>query len=146
MTELRLVEALPSGIRVVEEFLDALKALDVERALHLLSEDIVYQNVPLAPHHGKRAVERTLRQMLRVVSEFDVQMHNIAERDGVVLTERTDIGRGPWLDLSFWVCGTFEVDGGKITLWRDRFDLAQLAYQLATSPLRRLTGRMRSTS
>jgi limonene-1,2-epoxide hydrolase len=138
MTELRVITTPPSGIALVEAFLDALKALDVERALGMLSDDIVYQNVPLPPDRGKRAVERTLRRMMKLVREFDVHMHNIAERDGVVLTERTDIGRGPLLDVEFWVCGTFELENGKIKLWRDRFDVASLLLQLATSPLRRL--------
>lgn len=138
MVELRAINTPQSGIRLVEDFIDALKALDVDRALSMLSEDIVYQNVPLPPDRGKRAVERTLKRMLRAVTEFDVRMHNIAEHDGVVLTERTDIGRGPLLDLEFWVCGTFEIEGGKIRLWRDRFDWATFLAQLATSPLRRL--------
>lgn len=127
-----------SGIQLVEDFLEALKALDVERALGMLSDDILYQNVPLPPDRGKRAVERTLKLFARAVTEFDVHMHNIAERDGVVLTERTDIGRGPWIDVSFWVCGTFEIADGKITVWRDRFDSAELLLQLATSLLRKL--------
>jgi limonene-1,2-epoxide hydrolase len=32
------------------------------------------------------------------VKEFDITIHHIAERDGVVLTERTDSLRGPWLN------------------------------------------------
>ena len=58
-------------------------------------------------------------------------MHNVAEKDGVVLTERTDILSGPGIHLEFWVCGTFEVKNGKITLWRDYFDWATMAAQIA---------------
>jgi limonene-1,2-epoxide hydrolase len=39
------------------------------------------------------------------------------------MTERTDsiiIGR---FRAEFWVCGVFEVHDGKITLWRDYFDV-----------------------
>jgi limonene-1,2-epoxide hydrolase len=128
----------PSGIAVVEDFLAALKKLDVERALSLMSDEIVYQNVPFPPDRGKRAVERTLRAMLKLVNEFDVRMHNIAERDGVVLTERTDIGRGPLVNMEFWVCGTFEVKHGKIAVWRDRFDLGEFLLELTTGRVRRL--------
>jgi limonene-1,2-epoxide hydrolase len=32
---------------------------------------------------------------------------------------------GP-LRLQFWVCGVFEVHDGRITLWRDYFDLFDL--------------------
>ncbi|MEY4575618.1 MAG: hypothetical protein RL701_321 [Pseudomonadota bacterium] len=127
-----------SPIQVVEAFFEALKALDIERVLAALSDDIVYQNVPLPPDRGKRQVERTLRLFTRIANEFDVKVHNIAERGNVVLTERTDFLRGPFTDFEFWVCGTFEVRDGKIVLWRDRFDSAQFLLQLATSPVRRL--------
>jgi limonene-1,2-epoxide hydrolase len=33
--------------------------------------------------------------------------------------------------LEFWVCGTFEVKNGKITLWRDYFDTATVGAQVA---------------
>ena len=138
MPELRVVPSQPSGIQVVETFLAALKAVDIDGALALLSDDIEYQNVPFAPDRGKARVERTLRAFLRFAPEFDVRMHNIAERDGVVLTERTDILRGPLVDLEFWVCGTFELRGGQIAVWRDRFDLGGFLFQLATSPVRRV--------
>jgi len=103
-----------------------------------LAQDVEYQNVPFPRDVGKAQVERTLRLLQRFAKSFDVTIHHIAERNGVVLTERTDYLRGPWLDLAFWVCGTFEVRDGKIVLWRDYFDLATFALQTLTSPVRRL--------
>jgi limonene-1,2-epoxide hydrolase len=67
-------------------------------------------------------------------------MKNIAANGGVVLTERVDILTGPWVHMEIWVCGTFEVKDGKITLWRDYFDLAQATRELVTGPFRRLFG------
>lgn len=127
-------------IAVVESFLRALEALDMERAVSMLTDDAVYQNVPLPAHRGKHEISRVLRGFGRVVTRFEVQMRNIAARDGVVLTERVDILSGPMLYLDIWVCGTFEVRGGKICLWRDYFDLAELTLKLAAGPLRRLLG------
>jgi limonene-1,2-epoxide hydrolase len=138
MPELRVKSTQPTGIQVVESFFEALQAQDFERGLALLADDIEYQNVPFPADHGKAQVERTLRRFMLIASEFDVRMHNIAERGGMVLTERTDILRGPLVELEFWVCGTFEVRDGKIVLWRDRFDVGGFLLQLATSPLRRL--------
>ena len=44
-----------------------------------------------------------------------------------VLNERTDaLVIGP-VRLQFWVCGVFEVHNGKITLWRDYFDMFDMA-------------------
>ena len=40
-----------------------------------------------------------------------------------MLNERTDaLVFGP-LRIQFWVCGVFEVRDGRITLWRDYFDM-----------------------
>jgi limonene-1,2-epoxide hydrolase len=127
-----------SDRQVVEAFLDALERKDMDRALALMDDDIVYQNVPMKPDRGKEATVRTLKRFMRFADTFEVRMHNIAASDGVVLTERTDILKGPWLDMEFWVCGTFEVRDGKITLWRDYADGSQFLLQALTSPVRRL--------
>jgi limonene-1,2-epoxide hydrolase len=132
-----------ADIAIVESFFEAFKALDVERALSLMAEDVVYQNVPFPADRGKAAVTRTLGMFGKFMTGFDVKMRNIAARDGVVLTERVDILSGPFVHLEIWVCGTFEVRDGRITLWRDYFDLASAATQLVTSPLRTLLGRGR---
>ncbi|HEY3818168.1 MAG TPA: limonene-1,2-epoxide hydrolase family protein [Polyangiaceae bacterium] len=132
-----------SPIDVVESFLSALQAKDLDRAASLMAEDITYQNVPFPADRGKRAVLRTLRAFQRVVTGFEVRMHHIAERDGVVLTERVDVLTGPLVYLDIWVCGTFEVKGGRVTLWRDYFDLAECTGKLLVGPIRKLLRRGR---
>lgn len=127
-----------SDLAVVEAFFAAFKANELDRALALMADDVVYQNVPFPADRGKAAVTRTLQLFGRVLTGFDVQMRNIAARDGVVLTERVDILTGPFVHFELWVCGTFEIRDGKITLWRDYFDLASATLQLVTSPLRKL--------
>ncbi len=128
------------SIAVVEAFLKTLEAMDTEGSLALLADDVVYQNVPLPPDRGKAAVARTLKRFLRFINRFEVRMQNIAARGGVVLTERIDILSGPLVHVDIWVCGTFEVRDGKITLWRDYFDPAQVAGKLVTGPVRKLLG------
>ena len=132
-----------SATAVVEALLDALRALDIDRAMSLFADDIVYQNVPFPPDRGRAQVRRTLELFGKVANHFDAKIHAIAEKDGVPLTERTDIIRGPGLDLEFWCCGTFEVRDGKIVLWRDRFDVGAIGLQLLTSPLRSVLRRAR---
>ena len=132
---------IASDLAVVEAFLAALESMDTERATALLADDVVYQNVPLPADRGKEAVIRTLQRFLKVVDRFEVKMHHAAERDGFVLTERTDILSGPFVYLDIWVCGTFEVRDGKITLWRDYFDMASVLTKLVTGPVRKLFGR-----
>jgi limonene-1,2-epoxide hydrolase len=113
-------------IDTVQAFLRALEQLDFEGAIELCADDMVYQNVPLPPARGKVAVARTLRSFERVMDRFEVRMHNIAANGPVVLTERTDVLAKGKYEIVIWVCGTFEVHDGKITLWRDYFDFAAL--------------------
>jgi limonene-1,2-epoxide hydrolase len=125
-------------IRVVEAFFEAFSARDTERALAMMADDIVYQNVPFPADRGKAAVTRTLELFGRFLTGFEVKMINIAARNGVVLTERIDILTGPLVYLDIWVCGTFVIRNGKIVLWRDYFDLASTTAKLLVSPLRKL--------
>jgi len=141
---IRLSLSTSPDIAIVESFFEAFHAKDLDRALAMMSDDVVYQNVPFPSDRGKPAVERTLRAFGKVMTGFEVRMKNIAARDGVVLTERVDVLTGPLVHLEIWVCGTFEVKGGQITLWRDYFDLATAATQLVTGPVRKLFGRVRS--
>jgi limonene-1,2-epoxide hydrolase len=132
-------------IHIVESFLRALEAKDLDTAVSLLGDDVVYQNVPLPPDRGKAAVIRTLRSFQKLFTGFEVRMRNIAAKDGVVLTERVDVLSGPLLYLDIWVCGTFEVKDGKIILWRDYFDLAETAAKVLVSPVRKLLGVARAS-
>lgn len=128
-------------IAVVEEFFEAFEASNLDRALALMADGIVYQNVPFPADRGKRAVARTLQGFSRFATSFEVRMKNIAARNGVVLTERVDTLSGPFVHMEIWVCGTFEVKDGLITLWRDYFDLASATSQLLTGRMRKLFAR-----
>src|SRR5262245_54114983 len=90
-----------SGIEVAESLLEAWRRKDFERAVALLRDEVECQFVPMPARHGKARVKRMLRGFMFGVREIDVIMHHMVEQDGVVLTERTDILRGPWLDLEF---------------------------------------------
>jgi limonene-1,2-epoxide hydrolase len=111
---------------VAERFLAALAAGDTERASALVADDIDYVNVGLPAIHGRTEVDKVLRLLDRPDLGFEVYLHSVAADGPVVLTERSDvlvIGR---LRIQFWVWGRFDVQGGKITLWRDSFDMVDI--------------------
>lgn len=113
-----------SEIDLVRAFFESLEADDLDRALSHLSADVEYQNMPLRPTRGKAAVRAVLRPLLRFTTGFEARINHIAAADGVVLTERTDaVLIGP-VRIDFPVCGSFAVEDGAITLWRDTFDWA----------------------
>jgi limonene-1,2-epoxide hydrolase len=64
--------ASSNDIAVVEEFFAAFQAMDLDRALALMSDDVVYQNVPFPADRGKKAVTRTLKGFSRIMTSFDV--------------------------------------------------------------------------
>jgi limonene-1,2-epoxide hydrolase len=128
--------ATDCDIAIVESFFEAMVANDVERALALLADDVVYQNVPFPADHGKAAVRRTFKAFGLVVTNFEVHMRKIAARNGVVLTERVDVLHGPLLYLDLFVFGTFEIRNGQIAVWRDYFNLASAMAKLLVSPIR----------
>lgn len=113
----------------VAAFIHHLNHMDTELALALCADDIVYHNIPMQPVVGPAAVRAVLAQIPCDRMEWIV--HHSAEHDHTVLNERTDrfrLADGRWVELR--VMGVFEVLDGRITAWRDYFDLGQWVAQL----------------
>jgi limonene-1,2-epoxide hydrolase len=113
---------ISSNARTVENFLNALQDEDFDTAESLAAEDLVWENVGWPTVRGRARVMKLMRKMKGRIG-FEVKFHRIAADGAAVLTERTDaLTFGP-LRFQFWVCGTFELHDGRITMWRDHFDL-----------------------
>ncbi len=129
----------PQPEQVVRDFLLALAENDLDRALALVDEDIVYTNVSLPTIRGRARMDRVFRPLQRIGGRFRVHFHAVATDGNIVLTERTDelaLGR---VAQRFWVYGRFEVRDGLITVWRDSFDW----YDITLSLLRGAAGAVR---
>ena len=106
----------------VEVFLSALQDQDLDTAAAQLDDNLVYENVGYPTIRG-RARTVNLFRGLQGRMGFEVKIHRIAVNGSSVLTERTDaLVFGP-VRIQLWACGIFEVSNGRITLWRDYFDL-----------------------
>jgi limonene-1,2-epoxide hydrolase len=116
---------------VVATFIAAIEAKDIAAAVELLADDISYENMPVAPIVGRDAVRSTLEGFLKVATAVDWPVKRQVVSGSVVINERIDrfqIGSG-WLELP--VAGFFEVDDdGRISLWRDYFDMGSYVSQL----------------
>lgn len=112
---------------VVRAFLRALEDKDMNAALALVADDLVYTNVSLPTIHGRARLDRLGRPLVdRRWFGFEAILHTVAVEGDRVLTERTDVLITGRVRSVFWVYGRFEVRDGLITVWRDSFDWADI--------------------
>lgn len=105
-------------------FVDAWNRLDEAAIYGLMADAIVYHNMPLKPVTGREAVRRHLASWPVDSAEWIIL--NIAAKGNVVLTERIDRFVRGEDRITIPVMGTFEVENGLITHWRDYFDMGAM--------------------
>jgi limonene-1,2-epoxide hydrolase len=115
--------ALEGPADIVVAFLRALANYDLDTALQLVDEDLVYANVTLPTLYGKDRLEQLARPVLRPGRMgFNVHFNHVATEGDVVLTDRIDELNFRRFATRFWVYGRFVVRDGRIAVWRDSFD------------------------
>jgi limonene-1,2-epoxide hydrolase len=134
----------PDNARTIEDFLAAMQDHDIDGAGAVLDENLVYQNVGFPTIRGRARAMKLFRSM-QGRAGFEVKIHRIAVNGSTVLTERTDALVFGRVRLQFWVCGVFEVTDGRITLWRDYFDMFDFAKALARGLLGAVIPALRPT-
>jgi limonene-1,2-epoxide hydrolase len=117
---------------IVDEFITRVVAKDIDGACELVSDDVEYDNVPMGKNHGPEGMKAFLGPMVDGIDAVEFVVHRQTATGNVVMNERTDRFRvgDKWMDLP--VAGIFEVnDAGRITLWRDYFDMKTMMDQMA---------------
>ncbi len=119
-----------SAEEIVNEFMARIVRMDLDAACELVSDDVEYDNVPMGKVSGPDGIKSVLGQMVGMLDEVDWVIHRQVASGSLVMNERTDrFGlNGKWMDLP--VAGVFEVHDGRITLWRDYFDMTTFTNQL----------------
>jgi len=119
-------------VETVDAFIALVVAKDLDGACELVSDDLEYDNVPMGKNIGPEGLKAFLAPLVEGVDEVQFVVHRQTATGNVVMNERTDrfkVGEA-WMDLP--VAGIFEVnDDGRITLWRDYFDMATLTDAMA---------------
>jgi limonene-1,2-epoxide hydrolase len=118
--------------KVVREFCAAVAQRDAKALTRFFTADAVYHNIPMAPVTGPEAIEKVLQQYLGPASDAEFEITALATDGAKVLTERIDRFTIGDKRIVLPVMGTFEVlRDGKISAWRDYFDMAQFSKQLS---------------
>jgi limonene-1,2-epoxide hydrolase len=116
---------------LVAEFIAAIERGDIDGALSYLAPTCEYDNVPISKAVGHEEIKAILGMFVSADSPTQFRIVRQVASGNLVMNERVDrlaIG-GKTVELP--VAGVWEVEGDKIVLWRDYFDVGQMNSQLA---------------
>lgn len=121
-----------TNTEIVLKFISHWNNRDLEAILSCFTDNAIYHNIPVDPVTGPEAIRGVIDSFTQGVDKIHWDVIQIAENaNSVVLTERTDNFIFANGKISLPVMGAFEIENGKISHWRDYFDMAQFQTQMA---------------
>jgi limonene-1,2-epoxide hydrolase len=115
----------------VTALIKANEARDIDALLAVVTDDIVYENVPMGVMNGTEEVRAMLAPFLAGAERVTWEVLEQVESGDTVMNERIDRF---WLagdhKIELRVAGVFKVRDGKVSVWRDYFDLAEFNTQM----------------
>ena len=120
-----------SSGEIVTAFIHAYVRRDVDAALELVTDDFVFENVPLPGAtivRGKHQFAERMSGPLAAAERVEWEILNQVDGGDVVMNERVDVfffpeGLFARTRTSTRVVGVWELRDGKIAAWRDYYDL-----------------------
>jgi limonene-1,2-epoxide hydrolase len=127
----------------VRAYVEAVATKDMANAIGFLHPEVVFDNVPQKGDarltHGPEAVGKRLQALLNACEKTEWEIVRQIEEGDTVFNERVDrfwfrSGMFPKSNLLEWpVCTRWEIEDGKIKLWRDYYELELTEPQLGVS-------------
>ena len=115
---------------IVTALIKANEAADVDGLLALLTEDALYENVPMSVLKGHDEIRSMLEPFLTSAKNVAWEVLHQVESGNVVMNERVDRFEMPdGKSIAIRVAGVFEVTNGKVSVWRDYFDMGDFTNQ-----------------
>jgi len=109
---------------IIRAFVAAWSNLDAEELVGYFTEDGTYHNMMLDPVIGRENLIAFIDGFISNWSETNWEMINIVSKGDLVVAERMDRTRIGDKSVDLPCVGMFEMENGKIKVWRDYFDLA----------------------
>ncbi len=118
---------MSDNTQLIEDFCQAWSRLDPEELASYFSDDGIYHNMPAAPVQGRQEITNFIRGFAGSWTKTDWDILNLAEVGDVVIAERLDRTQAGDKSVDLPCTGVFTIRDGKITSWRDYFDLGTYA-------------------
>ena len=118
--------------QVIRDFIAAWSRLDVEELVQYFCEYGVYHNMPTQAVAGHAALRPYIAAFLKGWTSTEWDVLNLVSSGDVVFAERLDrtvVGDKP---VNLPCCGVFEMQDGRIKVWRDYFDIGTYVAALRT--------------
>ncbi len=117
--------------KVVTDFCNAWPRKNIDELLGFFTEDAVYHNIPMEAARGKAAIRAAINTFLPGSKSIEFKILKSAANGNVVFNERVDFIDLGAKKIQLPVTGVFEISGGKISAWRDYFDMATYTKQMS---------------
>ena len=116
---------------IVRDFIGAWSRLDPAELAGYFCEDGTYHNMPAGAVTGRENVEEMIRGFTSAWTETEWEiLHLLADGD-IVVAERIDRTKAGDKSVDLPCTGVFEMENGKIKVWRDYFDLGTYVRAMA---------------
>lgn len=115
---------MSDNVQIIKNFISAWSNLDVEELVEYFTEDGIYYNMPAQPIQGKENLKQFIGGFIASWTRTTWDTLNIIGDGNVVFAERLDRTEVGKIKVDLPCCGVFEMEGGKIKVWRDYFDMA----------------------
>jgi len=118
------------SIAFIRRFIEVCVRADAEEFASYFNEDAVWWNAPWQPVKGCHAIREAMRQGAAHMSALPWEIRHIIADRNLVMTERVDHFLVGEKHITVPCVGVFELQDGRISAWRDYWDLRQFEAQL----------------
>ena len=112
------------NLHTVREFIETWSTLDAERLTSYFADNAIYHNMPMEAVVGRDNIRAFIDGFLATWTGTNWEIRNIIAVDNIVIAERLDKTQTTDGNVDLPCVGVFEMEGGKIKIWRDYFDMA----------------------
>ena len=114
---------MSDNVQTIKAFIAAWSNLDVDELVGYFCEDGIYYNMPAQPVQGHEKLKLFIEGFIEKWTKTTWETLNIIGEGNVVIVERLDRTEVGDIKVDLPCCGVFEMEEGKIKIWRDYFDM-----------------------
>ena len=115
---------MSDNVQIIKDFIAAWSNLQADELVDYFAEDGIYHNMPAQPVQGRENLTKFIGGFLANWTKTTWDTLNIMGDGDVVIAERLDRTEVGEVKVDLPCCGVFEMEHGKIKVWRDYFDMA----------------------